>query len=47
MAMERILLPSRRTGGGSTAAYDPTDPESYNDYIQAMINDSRDYEGSF
>ena len=48
MAMERIFASFKEDkGGGSTAAYDPTDPDSYNEYIQAMITDSRDYEGSF
>lgn len=48
MAMERIFASFKEDkGGGSTAAYDPTDPESYEEYIHAMIRDSRDYEGSF
>ena len=48
MAMERIFASFKEDkGGGSTAAYDPSDPDSYNEYIQAMITDSRDYEGSF
>ena len=48
MAMERIFSSFKEDkGGGSTAAYDPTDPDSYDQYIHAMITDSRDYEGSF
>ena len=48
MALERIFASFKEDkGGGSTAAYDPTDPESYDQFIHAMITDSRDYEGSF
>ena len=44
--MERIFASFKDSGGGSTSAYDPSDPDSYDSYIQAMIKDSRDYEGS-
>jgi hypothetical protein len=32
--------------GYSRSGYDPSDPESYEPFIQAMIKDSKDYEGS-
>jgi hypothetical protein len=32
--------------GGATDAYDPADPDTYENYIQALIRDSRDYEAS-
>ena len=48
MAMERILTSFKEDrGGGNSGSYDPSDPESYNDYIQAMISDSRSYEADF
>jgi hypothetical protein len=44
--LERIFASFKDSGGGNTSAYDPGDPESYEQYIHAMITDSRDYEGS-
>jgi hypothetical protein len=44
--MERLFASFKDSGGGNTSSYDPGDPESYNQYIHAMITDSRDYEGS-
>lgn len=32
--------------GGATDAYDPADPDTYENYIHALIRDSRDYEAS-
>ena len=48
MAMERIFSSFKDSGGNndSAGAYDPSDPESYKSFIQAMIRDARDYEGS-
>ena len=45
MAMERIFS-SFKEDRRSTNAYDPSDPESYDSYIQAMIDDSVDYEST-
>jgi hypothetical protein len=44
MALERIFASFKE--GGQYDAYDPADPDSYEPFIQAMIRDSRDYEGS-
>jgi hypothetical protein len=44
MAMERIFATFKE--GGQPDAYDPGDPASYEQFIEAMIRDSRDYEGS-
>jgi hypothetical protein len=44
MALERIFATFKE--GGVYDAYDPADPETYEQFIQAMIRDSRDYEGS-
>jgi hypothetical protein len=47
MALERIFAASFKDSTNSnTSAYDPFDPASYEQFIQAMINDARDYEGS-
>ena len=47
MAMERIFATFKEDkGGANTSAYDPSDPQSYEQYIHAMISDARDYEGS-
>jgi hypothetical protein len=45
MALERIFA-SFKEGGFDRGGYDPADPESYSDYVSALIRDSRDYEGS-
>jgi hypothetical protein len=42
--LERIFSTFKEGGAGD--AYDPADPDSYETYIQALIRDSRDYEGS-
>ncbi len=44
--MERIFASFRDSGGSNTSSYDPDDPDSYEQYLHAMITDSRDYEGS-
>ena len=44
--MERIFASFKDSGGSNTSSYSPDDPDSYNQYIHAMITDSRDYEGS-
>ena len=49
MALERIFSSFKETrdkGGGNSGSYDPSNPDSYNEYIQAMISDARDYEGT-
>jgi hypothetical protein len=43
--LERIFS-TFKEGGTAAGAYDPSDPDSYESYIQALIADSRDYEGS-
>jgi hypothetical protein len=44
VALERIFATFKE--GGSPDAYDPGDPATYEQFIQALIRDSRDYEGS-
>jgi hypothetical protein len=44
MALERIFASFKE--GGQVDAYDPGDPASYEQFVQALIADSRDYEGS-
>ena len=47
MTMERIFASFKADkGGGNSGSYDPSNPDSYNEYIQAMISDARDYEGT-
>jgi hypothetical protein len=48
MAMERIFANFKEDRGATSTpgSYDPGDPETYKEYIQAMISDARDYEGS-
>ena len=43
--LERIFS-TFKEGGPAGDAYDPSDPDSYEPYIQTLIRDSRDYEGS-
>jgi hypothetical protein len=43
--LERIFA-TFKEGGPADGGYDPGDPESYEPFIQALIRDSRDYEGS-
>ena len=47
-AIERIFGSFKEDRGASATpgSYDPGDPETYESYIQAMISDSVDYEGS-
>jgi hypothetical protein len=42
--LERIFASFKGSDGTNTGVYDPNDPESYEHYIQALIDDSRDYE---
>jgi hypothetical protein len=42
--LERIFSTFKE--GGPSDNYDPSDPDSYEPYIQMLIRDSRDYEGS-
>jgi hypothetical protein len=44
VALERIFATFKE--GGSPDAYDPGDPATYEQFIQALIRDSRDYEAS-
>jgi hypothetical protein len=44
MALERIFASFKE--GGPPATYDASDPESYQQFIHALIADSRDYENS-
>jgi hypothetical protein len=48
MAIEQLFSTFKEGDdqGYARDGYDPTDPESYESYIQALIRDSRDYEGS-
>ena len=43
-ALERLF--TFKDSGGTPTSYDPGDPESYRQFIQAMITDARDYENS-
>ena len=47
-AIERIFANFKSDGNANATpgSYDPGDPETYSSYIQAMISDSVDYEGS-
>ena len=45
MALERIFAHFKE-GGPPDGGYDPADPATYEQFIQAIIRDSRDYEGS-
>jgi hypothetical protein len=46
--MERIFANFKEDRGATSTpgSYDPGDPETYKEYIQAMISDARDYEAS-
>jgi hypothetical protein len=47
MALEQLFASFKSDkGGGNSGSYDPNDADSYNSFIQAMISDARDYEGS-
>jgi len=45
MAMERIFAHFKEDRGATSTpgSYDPDDPDTYKNYIQAMISDARDY----
>ena len=47
-AFERIFAHQKddRSGNATPGSYDPSDPETYESYIQDMIRDSVDYESS-
>ena len=45
MAIERLFAHFKE-GGPPDGGYDPADPASYEQFVQAIIRDSRDYEGS-
>jgi hypothetical protein len=45
MAIERLFAHFKE-GGPRDGGYDPADPASYEQFVQAIISDSRDYEGS-
>jgi len=44
--LERIFASFREGGPPTGSAYDPTDPDTYEYFVQAMIRDARDYEAS-
>ena len=44
--MERIFASFKDSSSRSTGSIDPDDPDSYDAYIDLMITDARDYEGS-
>ncbi len=44
--MERIFASFKDSSNANTSSYSPDDPDSYKQFIHAMITDSRDYEGS-
>ena len=47
MALEQLFASFKSDkGGGNSGSYDPNDADSYAQFIQSMITDSRDYEGS-
>jgi hypothetical protein len=46
MALERIFASFKEGGQPDAYFYDPTDPKGYEAFVQALIRDSRDYEGS-
>ena len=43
--MERIFASFKDSSSLNTGSYDPGDPESYEQFLNAMIKDARDYEG--
>ena len=45
MPLERIFA-SFREGAPPDGGYDPADPPTYEQFVQAIIRDSRDYEAS-
>jgi hypothetical protein len=48
MALERIFSSFKEDRPASSdGSYDPSDPESYENFVHTMIRDARDYEASF
>ena len=45
-AIERLFVQKNDSPNATPGSYDPSDPESYENYIQAMISDSVDYEST-
>lgn len=45
-AIERLFVQKNDSPNATPGSYDPGDPESYENYIQAMISDSVDYEST-
>jgi len=45
--MERLFYHFKDQTAPSTSAYDPKDPESYKQYVRAMMSDAKDYENAF
>jgi len=45
--MERLFYHFKDQTAPGTSAYDPQDPDSYDQYIRAMMADAKDYENSF
>jgi hypothetical protein len=45
--MERLFYHFKDQTSPSTSAYDPKDPDSYQQYVRAMMADAKDYENSF
>src|SRR5215475_5777048 len=46
MAIERLFASYKGDDGRARGGYDPEDPDTYDNFIQAMIDDSIDYEQS-
>jgi hypothetical protein len=46
-AMERLFAHFKDSASPATSSYDPSDPESYDQYIRSMMADSVDYENAF
>ena len=46
MALERIFAHFKSDKSSAPSFYDPSDPESYQTYLQSMMEDCRDYENS-
>ena len=47
MAVEKLFPHFKDQSGPKESAYDPQDPESYQNYLRAMMADARDYEQAF
>ena len=45
--MERLFYHLKDQTSASSSAYDPSDPESYENYLKTMFSDAKDYENSF